>query len=128
VSVVVDTSVWIEYFRGAGALELEGLLDEGLVLVAPVVAGELLSAPLTSVERRKLMQLLEPLALHPTPIAHWFGVGALRARLAKSGLVVSTPDAHVTQCALEAGATLWSRDRIFQRISARSGLRLFASV
>jgi predicted nucleic acid-binding protein len=125
VSVVVDTSVWVEFFRGDGDLELQALLDEGLVLLAPVVAAELLSAPLSSRERRLLTDVLEPLALHPTPIAHWFAVGTLRAKLAKSGVAISTPDAHVTQCALEADASLWSRDRIFARISERSELRLF---
>jgi len=125
VSVVVDTSVWVEYFRGSGALELETLLDEGLVLLAPVVAAELVSAPLRAHERRSVIALLEPLALHPTPVEHWFAVGQLRAELAKAGLAVSTPDAHIAQCALEARATLWSRDRIFRRISERSELALF---
>ena len=124
-SVVVDTSVWVEYFRGSGADELQRLLDDGLVLVAPMVTAELLSAPLTTAERRELTELLTPLAHHPTPVTHWFAVGALRARLSKSGLTVSTPDAHVAQCAIEAGARLWSGNRVFARISRHADLRLF---
>lgn len=124
-SVVVDTSVWVDYFRAGQAAELDRLLADGLVVLAPVVAAELLSAPLSRAERRDLTALLASLPLHGTPLSHWVSVGNLRARLAKSGLAVSTPDAHVAQCALDADALLWSRDAVFRRISQRSPLRLF---
>jgi predicted nucleic acid-binding protein len=127
VSVVVDTSVWVDYFRSAGAPQLDELLGDGLVLLAPVVAAELLSAPLTRAERRDLTALLASLPLHATPFPHWLAVGELRARLAKAGLTVSTPDAHVAQCALDTGALLWSQDAVFSGISRRSTLRLFQS-
>jgi len=42
-------------------------------------------------------------------------------------VTVSTPDAHVAQCALDAGALLWSRDGIFQRIAKPAGFRLFGA-
>jgi len=127
VSVVVDTSVWVEYLRGSAAREVDVLLNDGLVLLAPLVAAELLSAPLSRTERRDLIALLESLPFHPTPAAHWFSVGELRSRLHRSGLSVSTPDAHVAQCALDAGALLWSHDAIFHRISKPAGLRLFGA-
>ena len=125
VSVVVDTSVWIDYFRAGRAIDIDRLLADGLVILAPVVAAEILSAPLTRAERRDLTALLSSLPLHDTPLSHWVSVGELRARLAKSGLAVSTPDAHVAQCALDVDALLWSRDAVFSRISERSPLRLF---
>ncbi|HEX5097906.1 MAG TPA: PIN domain-containing protein [Polyangiaceae bacterium] len=124
-SVVVDTSIWVEYFRGKGAAELDRLLNEGLVVIAPVVAAELLSAPLTRAERRELGALLGNLPLHPTPLSHWLSVGELRADLARGGLHVSTPDAHVARCALESEAFLWSNDGVFQRIAKRAELSLF---
>jgi len=37
---------------------------------------------------------------------------------------VSTPDAHVAQCALELDAPLLSRDRLFVKIAALTRLRL----
>lgn len=126
-SVVVDTSVWVEYFRGSGARELDGLLGEGLVLLAPMVAAELLSAPLTRRERRELTELLATLPWHPTPPSHWYAVGELRARLRLLGITVSTPDAHVAQCALDSRAALWSRDAIFEKIGGKIALSLFAS-
>ncbi len=125
-ALFVDTSVWVEFFRGVPLPALEESLHDGLVVLAPVVAAELLSAPLSRVERRSLTAFLEDLPIHPTPLDHWLSVGALRAQLSKKGLSVSTPDAHVAECALEAGALLWSNDAIFRKVAKETPLRLFS--
>jgi predicted nucleic acid-binding protein len=124
-ALFVDTSVWVEFFRGVPLPELESALQDGLVVLAPVVAAELSSAPLSKTERRSLVELIEDLPLHPAPLEHWLAVGALRAQLAKKGVFVSTPDAHIAQCAIEAGAPLWSKDAIFLKVAKASSLRLF---
>lgn len=124
-ALVVDTSVWVEFFRGEALPRLEEALQNGLVVLAPIVAAELLSAPLSKAERHVLVDFVNDLPLHPTPLAHWQGVGALRAELSKKGLSVSTPDAHVAACALEAKAELWSRDAIFRKVGRVSRLQLF---
>jgi predicted nucleic acid-binding protein len=72
-----------------------------------------------------LTDFVRDLPLCETPLSHWIGVGTLRATLAKKGLSVSTPDAHVGQCALDAGARLWSRDAIFKQVASCTTLRLF---
>jgi predicted nucleic acid-binding protein len=123
--LVVDTSVWVAFFRGAPLPRLEVALRDGLVLLAPVVAAELLSAPLSRAERRSLTAFISDLPLHPTPLLHWQAVGSLRAQLAKRGLTVSTPDAHVAQCAIEADGALWSNDAVLSKVARHSGLRLF---
>ena len=120
----VDTSVWVQFFRGVPLQPLEEALRDGLVVLAPVVAAELLSAPLSKVERRSLARFLQDLPLHPTPIEHWLAVGALRAQLLKKGLSVSTPDAHVAECAIDARAMLWSNDAIFRKLAKACALRL----
>jgi len=48
----------------------------------------------------------------------------LRNSLAAKGLSVSTPDAHVAQCALDLGADLLSADAIFRLMSRHSKLSL----
>ncbi|TMA36584.1 MAG: PIN domain nuclease, partial [Deltaproteobacteria bacterium] len=42
-SVVVDTSVWIDFFAGEPVPALEEALAQGLVVLAPIVAAELIS-------------------------------------------------------------------------------------
>lgn len=126
-SVVVDTSIWIQFFRGTGAHDLEQLLVDGLVVLAPIVSAELFSAPLRRQELRALTEALEPLPLHPTPFEHWRSVGLLRARLARAGVSISTPDAHVAQCAVEVGGYLWTNDAIFRSVANVVTLKLFST-
>jgi predicted nucleic acid-binding protein len=118
-AVVVDTSVWIQFFRGDSLPGLESALSDGLVLLCPIVAAELLSAPLTKRERASLTDFLADLPIAATPREHWFAVGALRAEAAKLGLTLSTPDAHVAQCARDVGGAVWSRDAIFQKLAQK---------
>ena len=65
-----------------------------------------------------------PHAIPYRPPAHWIRVGDLRRRLRGAGLSLSTPDAHVAQCALDLDARLLTRDRIFTRAAVHSTLKL----
>jgi len=122
--LIVDTPVWVDFFAGETIPLLEDALALGTVVLAPVVVAELVSGVGEGPDRDALVELLEDLPLHETPRDHWARVGALRRRLGEVGHAVSTPDAHVAQCALDRGAPLLSRDRVFGRIAARTPLRL----
>lgn len=124
-ALVVDTSVWVSFFRGQTLPRLEQALSDGDVVLAPIVAAELGSAPLPAPERRKLDDFLRDLPLAPTPLDHWLRVGALRAAAARKGLTVSTPDAHVAQVALDLSGAVWSEDQVFGRLAAKSLIRVF---
>ncbi len=122
--VVVDTSVWIDFFAGRAAAALEESLAEGTVVMSPIVAAELISGAHRPVDRAALIDLLHGLPLHETPLAHWIRAGELRRRLKEQGISVSTPDAHVAQCAIDRNAVLLARDVIFKKIAQFSSLRL----
>jgi predicted nucleic acid-binding protein len=125
--LVVDTSIWVEFFRGTPLPDLERALADGLVVLAPIVAAELASAPLAARERAKLVDMLRDLPLHETPFTHWIAVGELRAKLARGGLTVSTPDAHVAQCAIDREGLVWSHDRVFEKMAAARVVRRFSA-
>ena len=121
--VVADTSVWIGFFAGRPQLELEAALQHGSVVLPPVVA-ELISGARRPPDRTAIARLLTELAVHETPVDHWIRVGDLRRLLLDHGISVSTPDAHVAQCALDRDAVLLTHDKIFARIASRVGLKL----
>lgn len=124
-ALVVDTSSWVGFFReGRSAAAIEEALAVGAVFVPPIVCAELLSAPLNKAERARLVEFLEALPLCASTLEHWVRVGLLRAGLAKRGIVVSTPDAHVAQCALDLDAPLLTEDKIFRHVSRNTSLRL----
>ena len=125
-AVVADTSVWIELFAGRPAAALEDALAQGLVVLPPLVVAELISGARRPRDRAAIEDLVAELPLHDTPLEHWVRVGDLRRRLAGRGISVSTPDAHVAQCALDRGALLLSRDAIFAHIARAAGLKVHA--
>jgi predicted nucleic acid-binding protein len=121
--LVADTSVWIDFLAGRPAPELEAGLAQGAVVLPPVVVAELISGARRASQRAALLELVEDLPVHETTKAHWIRVGDLRRRMAEKGVAVSTPDAHVAECAIERDAVLLSRDRVFVDIAKVTSLR-----
>ena len=121
--VVVDTSVWIDFFAGKPAQELAEALSTGAAIIPPIVVAELVSGASTG-ERGVIGELLQDAPVHQTPLDHWIRVGDLRRELARKGVAVTVPDAHVAQCALDRDAVLLSRDVVFARIARHAALRL----
>jgi predicted nucleic acid-binding protein len=124
--LVVDTSAWIDFLAGEPVPSLDSALSLGITVTTPVVVAELLSGARTSVDRMEIVSLFFDLPVHESGLEHWIRVGELRRHLKERGLTVSTPDAHVAQCALDRGAPLLSRDRIFSRIAEHCRLEVLA--
>lgn len=122
--VVADTSVWIDFLAGRAAPELEDALARAVVVLPPIVVAELVSGARRRRDREAIAGLVAEIPLHETPIDHWVRVGELRRRLGERGVSVSTPDAHVAQCALDRKAVLLSRDGIFSKIARFTELRV----
>jgi len=88
---------------------------------------ELISGARRESQRAAIADLVRDLPVHETPLDHWIRVGELRRRLAERGIVVSTPDAHVAQCAIDRDAVLLARDRVFDSIARTATLRVVRS-
>ena len=116
-ALVVDTSSWIAWLAGGGSSLVDEALEEGRLHLPVVVAAELLSGRLDASERAELQDMLSDLPAVGTDPEHWFRVGKLRAGLRARGLSVSTPDAHVAQCAIDTGGVLLTEDRVFEKIA-----------
>lgn len=124
--MLVDTSAWIDFFAGQTIPALEEGLAAHIVVLSPVVVAELISGAVRPQERTAITELVRELPLHATPREHWIAVGNLRRELRGRGLSVSTPDAHIAQCALDRQTFLLSRDAIFRKIAELVPLRLVA--
>lgn len=124
VGLVVDTSSWIDFFRGDTIPLLEDALSLGSVVLPPIVVTELVSGARKPADRAALAALLTDLPLHETPREHWMRAGELRLLLRGKGHSISAPDAHVAQCALDRDAPLLTRDRMFSTIARYVPLRL----
>ena len=123
-ALVVDTSSWIAWLAGRGSSLVDEALEEGRLHLPVLVAAELLSGRLAAAERAELQDMLADLPAVGTDLEHWFRVGKLRAELRAGGLSVSTPDAHVAQCAIDTGGVLLTEDRVFEKIAKVAPLRV----
>lgn len=122
--VVVDTSVWIDFFAGKETRDVEEALVHGMAIIPPIVVAELISGATLQNQREMIGDLLQDAPVHDTPLEHWLMVGDLRRMLARKGVTVTIPDAHVAQCALDRDALLLTRDAVFAKIARHTRLRL----
>jgi predicted nucleic acid-binding protein len=124
-ALLIDTSVWVSYFKGDSFPEIDLALKEGRVYTTGLVASELLSGVFNSKEKKQLEAFLKELPLCDASFDHWCKVGALRAKLIQKGFSISTPDAHIAQSAIDLECYLYSSDKIFGKISDKIDLKIY---
>ena len=123
-SVIVDTSVWVDWLKGRPVVAVDQALDRGLVVLPPLVIAELVAGARRAGEREQLEAALADLPMCDCQRSHWARAGALRARALAHGVSLSTPDAHIAQCALDLEATLLTRDTVFAQLAKLCPLKL----
>jgi predicted nucleic acid-binding protein len=123
--VLVDTSVWIEFFdrnnpsvRG----DLEALLRQGEVATAGLVLAELRRGCRSSKQVRGLLQAMETLIYFEADRDSWLRAGELAAECSTRGFQVGIADCLLAALAMRENAFIFTLDRDFERIPR---LRLF---
>ena len=122
--MIVDTSVWIDYFLGKTGEDMDLFrlsLNEGRVVMAPVVLAELLSSTEMKESVEKALSEMELAELGPD---FWVESGRLRRRLAKAGYNASLADCLVVQTCLEQGLPLLTRDQGIKKFAPKVALKL----
>lgn len=104
--VLVDTSVWVDHFRGTEP-HLQDLLRRGEVAIHPFIAGELACGNLSN--RTQIMELLQ--ALPQTTSATYDEVLDFIDRHGFFGRGMGFVDVHLLASSLLSHAPLWSFDR-----------------
>ena len=124
-SVLVDTSVVIDYARGRDA-RLMQLLPSVSPAVCGIVRAELLCGARDARHRASLLALLSPFQVVPIHDAVWDAVGENLAALRGAGITVPFPDAVIATVAIENDLELWAHDQQYALMqTVVAGLRLF---
>lgn len=128
-TVLADTSIWVDFFRGnePEATGLERLLgDDELVVCGPILA-ELLAG--TDRSRRDTLWLaLGALPAIELDVAAWREAGELAHDLRGTGETTPILDVLIAIAAVRAGASLWTRDADFERVrTVLPGLNLYGA-
>lgn len=112
-SVLVDTSVWVEYFRsGNNSEELDFLIDENLIVTNDLILAELI--PFLKVRKqRKLTSLLLNINKLNLSIS-WGQIIEYQYKCLKNGLNgVGIPDLIIAQNAKQNNCEIYSLDNHF---------------
>lgn len=127
--IVVDTSVWIDYFNGLPTPQaglLDSLLGERVLAVGDLILAELLQGFATERDAQRAMNLLEPLEfleMAGRDIA--LQAAANHRRLRRRGVTVrKTIDMLIGTCCLVHDHELLHHDRDFDVLAKHLGLRV----
>ncbi len=123
--ILIDTSAWVDFFRGHGQLAArvdEALSDGDAALCGPVVT-ELRRGLRNAAERAKVLPLLSGCEYLAQPPHLWQEAGELGYFLARKGVMIKTLDLLIASYALSHGTPLLTGDSDF-KIMKRLGLEL----
>jgi len=117
--ILVDTSAWIEFFRGRQPVAdtVDGLLESNEVALCGPVITELRRG-LRPSDRAKVMPLLGACHLLDQPAGLWEEAGELGASLGRRGATLKSLDLLIATYALAHSVPLLSTDRDFLTLQA----------
>ncbi|MCC6639884.1 MAG: PIN domain-containing protein [Deltaproteobacteria bacterium] len=123
--ILVDTSAWIEFFRGSEpvASTVDRALESDEVALCGPVLTELRRSLRTPAERRRVLPLFSGCHLLEQPPALWEEAGDLGFALARRGASVKTLDLLIAVYALSHSVSLLTIDADFARMR-RAGIPL----
>lgn len=122
--VLVDTSVWISYFRQRDEvleMELDDLLRARKVATTGLILAEFRQGCKTKAEVELLLGAMRPLAYIEAHRALWLLAGEIVAGGAARGHKLELGDCLIAAIALREGCAVFTLDQNFKRIP---GLKL----
>jgi predicted nucleic acid-binding protein len=123
--ILVDTSAWIEFFRGKGRVadQVDALLEaDDVALCGPVIT-ELRRGLRGPAERRRVLPLLSACHELAQPADLWLEAGGLGFALARRGATVKTLDLLIAAYALSHDVALLTVDGDFE-LFVKAGVSL----
>jgi len=123
--VLVDTSVWIDYFRsGNQSAELDVLIDLNVIITNDLILAELI--PFLKLKGQvKVIKLFNEIKRMPLKI-DWGDIIESQWLCLKSGSNgIDIPDLIIAQNAKENGCDVFSLDKHFLMLSQILGVKLY---
>jgi tRNA(fMet)-specific endonuclease VapC len=115
---IVDTSVWIEYFKNqdtlAAALDRE-LLAGNIYMVGPVIS-ELLQGAKTEKDFQVLMNSIDGVPFIEAGVSDWKLAGELSYMLCKKGVTIPITDCLIGAIAINNDLAVTTLDQHFKHL------------
>ena len=121
--VIVDSSIWIDYFRdGRNSGKLDYFIDENIVVINDLILAELVSF-LKNKNQRKIISLLNSISKLNLDIS-WEQIIDYQHRCLKKGINgIGIPDLVIAQNAMQNHCEIYSLDHHFKLIQDAIGIK-----
>jgi predicted nucleic acid-binding protein len=117
--VLVDTSVWVSYFRGGSpvvAEKVDGLLASEEVCVPKIVLAELVQSATSEREVSTIEDFFDAFTILDQSPDTWLEAGKLARDLKKRGKTIHLLDCYIAMIAQENGCAILTLDDHFKEI------------
>ena len=124
--VLVDTSIWVEYFNKGDSFEkLDLIIDENLVVTNDLILAELV--PFLKIRKqKKIIELLNNINKLEL-IINWDEITDYQLKCLKNGVNgVGIPDLIIAQNAKQNNCDVYSRDKHFKMLKNILGIKITA--
>lgn len=124
-SILIDSSIWIEYFRNGNNYEkVDFLIDENLVVTNDLILAEL--TPFLMLKRQNtLIELLQSINKLRLDI-QWDQIAKLQYQCLQNGLNgVGIPDLIIIQNTIQNGSKIYSLDKHFSHMNDFLNFEIF---
>ncbi len=116
-AVLVDTSIWIDYFRGGNnSGDLDFLVDENLIVINDIILAELI--PYLKIKKQtNVIKLLQEIDRIPLDI-RWDEIIEYQVKCLRGGANgVGIPDLIIAQSARQNNCKVYSLDKHFRLLN-----------
>jgi predicted nucleic acid-binding protein len=122
--ILVDSSIWIDYFRdGINSSRLDYFIDENILVINDLILAELV--PFLRIKnQREIISLLNSISKLDLVIG-WEQIIDYQLRCLKQGINgVGLPDLIIAQNAIQNHCEIYSLDNLFKLMKKTIGLKL----
>ena len=130
--VLIDTSVWIDFFFGRSlphVREMESIIERREdISICGIILAEVLQGIRNDNEFRQTKRLLNTLIFLPMPYSVFLRSAEIYRKLRKKGITVRKPlDCMIASVAIENNILLLHNDKDFEPIEKHCGLQVVNS-
>ncbi|MBI2355339.1 MAG: PIN domain-containing protein [Deltaproteobacteria bacterium] len=125
--VLLDTSVWIEFFRQREPYfgMVTRLIDDDHVVCCGIILAELMQGARSDKELDVLDDFLHVFAFMPETPELWAAAGKLSGKLRRKGVTVGLSDCFIATAAASAKVQVATLDSHFEALCKPAGISLY---
>jgi predicted nucleic acid-binding protein len=116
--VLVDTSVWIEFFKPGSPTgkKLEDLIIKNSVRICGIILYELMQGVKSEPEKTIILDALSNIRYYEMTKSLWRKSADISASLKKKGLTLPMSDIFIASIAIEHNLSVFTLDKHFEQI------------